>query len=238
MTNPNRPLNVIPRKKGETLQPKYKISYSKIKEIILGEPDINTQALLAYQYGFACRGGELARVYTHKRYDSKNDAVYLCEIEGAKIRDIETKMFPPEVAFLKPNFKQHIWDKHKHIVRVPKQEVFINKDFEPWLYNIIIDWVRGKDSDECLFRFKDSAIRGRISRRLKSFDLDFSPHWLRYARGSHIADLTRDVFAVKDLLGHKRVETSLKYIGGLRSKLYDVIKPGTTFDSYLGERNE
>jgi len=233
MTNLNRSLNVVPRKKGSKF-PKHKINYSLIRNIIVNTEDRKTRALLAFQYGFGCRAGELAREYLHKHYIDGEEIMYHCIMKGPRVGDVSIKSILPEVEFSKPNFKQHIWDADKELFSIPKINVFVNAKFEGWLYDIIVDWVADRNDFEPLFPFKDSAIRMRIGKRLKEYDSRYSPHWLRNARGSHVADITRDVFAVKDLLGHKRIETSLKYISGLRNKLYDVVKPGETFEDHLG----
>lgn len=225
--------NFKPRKKGSKLPKKEALSYPKVKEIITNCPDRKTKALLAYCYGFGCRAGELADKYYHRKVVFMQTQYFLTN--GSKVSDVLVREFPPEVELMKPNFKQHQFDTTTNQVVLEKYPVFVNKDFEEWLYNIILDWRNSKKPDEPLFRFKHSAIRSRIDFELKKVDRRYSSHWLRHSRASHIADITRDPFAVKSLLGHKRVETSMRYISGLKSKIYDVVKPGTTFGDYLGK---
>lgn len=226
--------NWIPRKKGTKLAQKRAIPYPIIKEIILNCEDKKTQALIAYCYAFGCRAGELADKYVHRRTVGKKVGFYLSN--GCLVSDILVKEFPPEIELMKPNFKQHLFDSNSNSIVVEKYSVFVNHDWEDWLYNIIIDWkVNGKHPNKVLFRFKHSAIRSRIDKELKKRNSVWSSHWLRHSRASHIAEMTRDPFAVKALLGHKRVETSMRYISGLKNKLYDVVKPGTTFGDYLGK---
>lgn len=226
--------NFKPRLKGSKLPKKEAISYPKIKQIILECKDKKTQALLAYTYGFACRAGELADKYYHRKEVLMQTKYFLTE--GSKVSDVLIRDFPPEVELMKPNFKQHQFDSTTQTVILEKYPVFVNKDFEEWLYNIILDWkLNGKHPKQALFRFKHSAIRSRIDKELKKVDVRYSSHWLRHTRASHIADITRDPFAVKALLGHKKVETSMRYISGLKSKIYDVVKPGTNFGDYLGK---
>jgi len=226
--------NFKPRLKGSKLPKKETLSYPKVQQIILACQDKKTKALLAYCYGFGCRAGELADKYYHRKYVNMHTQYFLTE--GSKISDVLTRDFPPEIELMKPNFKQHGFDKTTNQVVLEKYPVFVNKDFEGWLYDIILDWkTTGKHPTQALFRFKHSAIRSRIDKELKKVDRRYSSHWLRHSRASHIADITRDPFAVKALLGHKRVETSMRYISGLKSKIYDVVKPGTTFGDYLGK---
>lgn len=225
-------VNWKPRQKGTKMPKKEAISYPKIKQLIQDCQDKKTQALMAYSYGFACRAGELADKYGHRKKINMQTRYFITE--GSKVGDVLVREIPPEIELSKPNFKQHHFDSIKQEFVLEKYPVFVNKEFEEWLYNIILEW-RNTRKDATLFRFKHSAIRSRIDKELKKLDKRYSSHWLRHSRASHIADITRDPFAVKALLGHKRVETSMRYISGLKSKIYDIVKPGTTFGDYLGK---
>ena len=66
------------------------------------------------------------------------------------------------------------------------------------------------------------ARRKRLERQLKKADKLFRPHSLRKSRATIAGNISGDVFYVRDLLGHKSIEMSSRYVA--KKKLFDSIQ--------------
>jgi len=193
------------------------IPYSQIMEIIKYCPDSRTQALIAFQYGFATRAGELAKEYIpkNKHFAVKNNG--------------------EEITFLKPNFKQaKLKNSDGEIRGVDRFVSFIIQSGEPYLFSIIYDWLQQVPYNEPIFNLKQAMIRRIIDKQLKLHDSDWSSHWLRQSRAWHIGEATGDPYAVQAVLGHGDLNTSLKYVSGLQVSLRKLFVDGKTMEDYLG----
>ena len=192
------------RLKGQTMPEKESIPYSLIKRIIINCKDTRTQALIAYQYGLGCRAGELGHYYLHY-YNNQTEKVIT---DGLKKTDIE---FTEEILRVKhPNFKQR---KKPDKKQVPKWTGFVLRKQEEWLFNIMLEWLFNPNSKgEYVFNITRSRICQLIDSELKKYDERYSSHWLRHSRATHIGELTGDPMAVQKLLGHKRIDTSMRYV--------------------------
>lgn len=164
---------------------------------------------MAFQYGLGARAGELAKSYTHtyKKYKRKN------KLETIKVQTLGLKrsdiVFTDSIIRVnRPNFKQK---RRKKIDDVIKHQGFVLNKQEPWLYAIIKDWLDSNNT-EFVFTIKRARISMLIDKELKKYDSRYSSHWLRHSRASHIGELTEDPLAVKHLLGHARIDTSMKYV--------------------------
>jgi site-specific recombinase XerD len=179
------------------------ISYNLIKEIILSCKVERTQALLAFQYCLGARVGELAKKYKHV-YIVDGEKNYVIT-KGIKRTDIN--LTEDMIRINKPNFKQ----KKRSLEDMDYNRGFVSKKNEEWLYNIIYDWL-DKHREEYVFDIEQSRICELIDKELKKYDPKYSTHWIRHARASHIGELTADPMAVKDILGHGSVDTSMQYV--------------------------
>lgn len=212
------------------------IPYSQIMEIIRYCPDSRTQALIAFQYGFATRAGELAKEYNHYYYKYSNKfepQKYISE--GPKNKHFAVKNDGEEITFLKPNFKQAKLKNSDGEVRgVDRFVSFVIKCGEPYLFSIIHDWVKQIPYNEPVFNLKQAMVRRIIDKQLKLHDSDWSSHWLRQSRAWHIGEATGDPYAVQAVLGHGDLNTSLKYVSGLQVSLRKLFVGGKTMEDYLG----
>lgn len=213
---------VMSRNKGQELTQRYAIPYDTIKNIIENCSDSRTRALLAYQYGLGTRAGELAKEYTHylnsyflKPQDKRRPKKDVVNTQGIRLDDIE--VLNDIIRVRRPNFKQH----KKNPSIVPQWVGFVLRDNEEWLFARLYQWFynRKNTGEEFLFDLKRSRIMGLIDEELKKYNPLWSSHWLRHSRATHIGYLTGDPMAVNKLLGHARMETSMKYINYTESVL-------------------
>lgn len=214
------------------------IPYSQIITIIDNCEDPRTQAAIAIQYGFATRVGEIARAYDHYYYskNSEKETVKFVSI-GPKNKDFAVKNMGSELNFLKPNFKQRkvFEDKDKTIIEgVDSFTSVVIKDLEPYLFSVIYNWVKSKSFNEVVFDLKHAMLRRVIDRELKKYNSEWSTHWLRQSRAWHIGEATGDPYAVQAILGHGDLNTSLKYVSGLRTSLRKLAVGGKRMNDYLG----
>ncbi|MEO5351027.1 MAG: hypothetical protein H7836_15495 [Magnetococcus sp. YQC-3] len=212
---------------------KQAIPYPKTKQILLSVKDKRTQALMVYQYVFAARVGELARVYVH-RYRVKGVWVS----QGVLVGDLSIRNEGREIVLTKPNFKQAkiVNTADGSVVDISKFSVPFMVNMEPEFAGIILGWVKGRNPIEPLFDIQEAMMRKLIRRefRLQGFDR-YSSHWLRQWRAWHIGELTGDPYAVQAILGHSDLNTSLAYVSGLSKALRDLDRDNKTFDSLLGK---
>lgn len=188
----------MPRQKGSWVD-KEKITYAKMKEIILSCPDKRTQALLAFQFASGGRAGELAYEYSHKEATGRWRSPAF-ESDGARVSS-----FSLEKGCLTgwvPNFKNHK-NKNRRI------DVFPEED---WLYEIIRAWLVFRAGKEFLFDIKHARIKGLIDAKLKRYNKAWSTHMIRHCRATWIGLTTDNPFIVKESLGHARLETSTSYV--------------------------
>lgn len=222
-----------------------RIPYTEIRRIIVDCPNPRTQALLAFDYGFGCRAGELAREYMHfhqklldKKTKKRAPRVFMYASKGSQAKDLElrtNKFGQTELTFIKRNFKQKgIFDKEGKRSDIAKYESFVNEFWEPWLYEILVKWVTNKKLDSDLFDLKESRIRYYINTELRKYNPKYSTHWLRHSRGYDIAELTQDPYAVQAVLGHGDIRTSMHYVNRMSASLYKVMEGGKRFEDVLG----
>ena len=180
------------------------INYPEMKRIILECKDKRTQALIAYQYGVGARAGELGYYYLHYYNDGPQRST------GLKRKDVT---YTDEIIRIKhPNFKQK--DRQAY------WPASIMKENEAWLYDIILDWLfNGQNYPKTynkdptfLFPITRTRICSLIDEELKKYDPHYSTHWIRHSRATHIGEITGDPMAVKMLLGHARIKTSMQYV--------------------------
>jgi len=206
----------MPRKLGEKLSERIAIPYATIKRMITTCPTnidhdkpYRTRALLAFQYALGCRVGELAKEYTHKFNETKTQSELVASSKGICKKDIQ---YTDALLFVRrPNFKQ------KNARNRPERTLWhrsiVSRVREPWLFDIMFDWVSRIDNpDSHLFNIRRARISSLIDTQLKKEDKSYSTHLLRHSRATHLGELTRDPIAVKGLLGHARVDTSMKYV--------------------------
>ena len=213
------------------------IPYSIINLILKNCPDKRTQALIAFQYGFATRAGELAKEYIHYYYkkSEKFEPINFVS-EGPKNKHFNIQNNETELTFLKPNFKQKkIKGSDNTIKEVDRFTSIVIKQGEPYLFDLIYSWVKDKQYNESIFDLKQAMIRRLIDKELKQYDGRWSSHWLRQSRAWHIGEATGDPYAVQAILGHGDLNTSLKYVSGLQTSLRSLFNDGKTMDDYLGK---
>jgi len=212
------------------------IPYSQVMHIIEACPEQRTKLAIAIQYAFATRIGELAKEYIHYYYrntDRFDKQVFVSE--GPKNKHFAVKEVEQEISFLKPNFKQKkIKNTDKDIVGVDRFTSFVMRSGEPYLYDLILSWVRGKGYEEPIFDIKQSRLRFLVDAELKKYNVGWSTHWLRQSRAWHIGEATGDPYAVQAILGHGDLNTSLKYVSGLRTSLRKLFSGGKTMEELLG----
>jgi site-specific recombinase XerD len=216
---------------GQYLPKKEAIPYERIKQIVLGCGNQRTQALLAFQYGLGTRAGELAMDYLHsyKKFRSKsNKVIQKVTTIGVKRSDV---LLSNEIIYIsRPNFKQK---RRSKLDDITKHKSFILIKQEKWLADIILAWLNSSKEDY-IFNIRRSRICFLIDKELKQYDSRFSSHWLRHSRATHIGELTEDPMAVKELLGHARIDTSMKYVhystAMIKKKLGE-----KSFDEVLGK---
>ena len=213
------------------------IPYSQIIQIIRNCTDKRTQAAIAIQYAFATRIGEIAEHYIHYYYKDSTRFEFVRYIsEGPKNKHFAVKDIEKEISFLKPNFKQKkIKKKNEGIVGVDRFTSFVMYAGEPYLYELILNWVLSKKYDEPIFNLKQSRLRALVDAELKRYDRQWSSHWLRQSRAWHIGEVTGDPYAVQAILGHGDLNTSLKYVSGLRTSLRKAFSGGQTMGELLGK---
>jgi len=203
------------RQKGNWYD-KERITYAKMKEIILSCPDKRTQALLAFQFGGAGRAGELAYAYSHREATGKYPAP-ASDSEGIKVSSFVVG--PDFLSWFAPNFKNH----GKARRRV---ELFLEED---WLYEIIKAWLDFRVGETFLFDIKQSRIKGLIDAELKRYNRAWSSHDIRHCRATFIAEKTSNPYLVKEALGHSRLDTSTFYVSVnrdlMRQKLFGTPPP-------------
>ena len=205
----------MPRQKGNWYD-KERITYAKMKEIILSCPDKRTQALLAFQFASGGRAGELAYEYSHKEATGLYPRPAF-ESEGAKISSFSAGL--DFVSWFVPNFKNHKTQRRK-------VELFLEED---WLYEIVKAWVVFRGGETFLFDIKRSRIKGLIDAELKRYNMAWSSHDIRHCRATWIAEKTGNPYLVKESLGHARLETSTSYVSVnrdlMRQKLFGTLPP-------------
>lgn len=206
---------IMVRKKGEILSKRVAIPYGIVKEMITNcsqniksDKPGRTRALLSLQYALGCRVGELAKEYTHH---FKNIDPFEPTISEGMVKGDVT--YTDKYLFIRhPNFKQAGAKRRKEKTKW-HERAMVSAVREEWLYNIILDWV--KDLPELsspIFGIRRSRISALIDNKLKQYNPNYSTHLLRHSRATHIGEITQDPIAIKELLGHARVETSMKYV--------------------------
>lgn len=213
------------------------IPYSEIINIIKDCTEERTQAAIAIQYVFATRAGELAKAYIHYYYKNSEKFEFVKYVsEGPKNKHFSIKELAKEITFLKPNFKQKKVKKNKkEIVGVDSFTSFVMRSGEPYLYDLVLAWIKSKGFDEPIFNLKQSRLRQLVDAELKQYDKQWSSHWLRQSRAWHIGEATGDPYAVQAILGHGDLNTSLKYVSGLRTSMRNLFKGGQTMEEILGK---
>lgn len=213
------------------------IPYPQVITIIKNCEDKRTQAAITFQYAFATRIGEIAEHYIHYYYKKSlkfDSQTYISE--GPRNKHFAIKDNLEEISFLKPNFKQKkIKGLHKEIKAVDHFSSFVMRSGEPYLYDLVLAWVKSKGYDEPIFNLKQSRLRQLVDKELKRYDVNWSSHWLRQSRAWHIGEATGDPYAVQAILGHGDLNTSLKYVSGLRTSLRKLFADGKTMEDYLGK---
>lgn len=205
-----------------------KIPPMKTKEIILKCKDKRTQALIAYQYSMGNRSGELAREYHHTVFKKRCGHRKKCGCELTKIKEFKSdgircnQVFETDegLEWESPNFKSK---------RQPVKSAWVLYDSEPWLYNVLVGWLnhRNKLKKKYLFNLRHSRIKGLIDEELKRYNSDYSTHSLRRSRADYIASKTKgNPFAVKEVLGHARIETSAGYVSFTKELLKEELRKG------------
>jgi hypothetical protein len=213
------------------------IPYSTIINIIKNCENQTTKDLIAFQYTFGCRAGELAKEYTHKYYKTSKRFTQQNYISiGPTNKDFSSNIIG-ELTFRKPNFKQaKIKNRAKEISGISRFSTFVLQSAEPYLYYLIYKRVFSKSSDEPIFDLKESSIRKKIDKELKRYDVNYSSHWLRHSRARHIAELTSDPSAVQSLLGHADMNTTMRYINRLSVAFRKAVSNGQRVEDLLGKR--
>jgi len=213
------------------------IDYSTINFILENCVDERTRALIAIQYGFATRAGELASEYIHYYYkDSEEHPFERFVSKGPLKQNFNLQNDGDELTFLKPNFKQKkVKNNEKEISEVDRFTSIVIKKGEPFLFNIIYDWVRSKEYNQPIFDLKQAMIRRLIDKELKQYNSNWSSHWLRQSRAWHIGSATGDPYAVQAILGHGDLNTSLQYVSGLQTSLRTLFNGGKKMEDYLGK---
>jgi len=212
---------------------KHAIPYAQFIQILLATKDPRTQALIAYEYAFAFRAGELASNYIHKykRFKAWSST-------GPRIIDLSIKKEIGEITLNKPNFKQTKIrnSKTKALEDVKRFSVLLLESLEPQIYNIVLNWARTKKLNDPLFNIKERRIRQLIKQEFERQGYyQFSSHWLRQWRAWHIGEATGDPYAVQAVLGHADLRTSIFYVSKLTKSFRDIAARGLTFAQMLGE---
>lgn len=176
------------------------LSYPRIKHIISTTHNPRTKAMLATQYGLACRAGELVS-YTHTDESEspgllkfnivRQKGVYVCNIPNFK----NTKQI-----FKKPYIS-------------PKEE-FLFEPFSEWL-------------DVCgeqVFPLRISRYRQLVDAALPE---GFSSHALRHSRATHLAEIFGfNAYQIQAFLGHARLDTSAIYVASDLSRSSKLLEAG------------
>lgn len=212
------------------------IPYSTIINIIKNSEERKTRDLIAFQYAFGCRAGELAKEYKHRYYrHSKRFDEQVFISKGIANKDFNIKS-DNEISLLKPNFKQaKVKNRDKMITDISKFTTFILRDAEPYLFSLIYNRVVETPFNEPIFNLKESMIRKRIDKELKKYNSTYSSHWLRHSRAKHIALVTGDPMAVQSLLGHSDMNTTMRYISKLDIAFRKAVAGGKTVEDLLGK---
>lgn len=219
-------------------QKKKEIPYNNIITIIKNCQDKRTQIAIALQYAFATRVGELANGYIHYYYKKSKRGFepIKYESEAPKQKHFNIKNMETEITFLKPNFKQakqKSQDKNE-IVGIDRFTSILIKSGEPYLFDLILAWLKTKRFDDPVLGLRQAMLRRIIDKELKKYDTKYSTHWLRHSRAWHVGEVTGDPYAVQAILGHGDLNTSLKYVSKLQKSLRDAFKDGKTMEDYLG----
>lgn len=221
---------------------KKNIPYSEVINLIKNCDNKRTQIAIALQYSFACRVGELANTYTHYYYKKSKRGFEPIKYvsEGPKYEHFALRDYGNELTFHKPNFKQAKQKKkdkttgEETIRGVDRFTSILIKSGEPYLFNLVLDWIQSKKYGEPIIDLKQAMLRKIIDTELKKYNPDWSSHWLRHSRAWHIGAVTGDPYAVQAILGHGDLNTSLKYVSNLQKGLRDAFKEGKTMEAYLG----
>ncbi len=194
------------------------IPYALMKEIIEDCKDKRTRSLIAFQYAMGNRAGELAYEYDHTQRKDKATTPGM-----RRDRFFETE---DGLEWESPNFKN---------AKQPKKKAWISKHNEPWLYRVLQRWLKRRAGKKWLFNVKHSRIRGLIDEELKKYDKELHSHCLRHSRATHLGDLSGDIFVVKEVLGHARVDTTSRYINVARRRLKEKLG-NKKFEDVLGKK--
>lgn len=212
--------------------PAESIPYSEIKHIIRKCPEKRTRALMAFQYAMGNRAGELAYEYNHKEQKLKKGdepkhkrLVLKREYVSEGIRRRNFTLNKQGLEWTSPNFKNK---------NQKKKQAWVFKN-EEWLFRIMLKWLKYRKGKRYLFDIKTSRIKQLIDAELKRYNKDYASHWLRHSRATHIAQITRDIFTVKEFLGHADIRTSAKYVSIAKERIKARLGK-KSFEEVLGER--
>lgn len=219
--------------------------FERIKEIILNITRQEDRVYAELLYCLACREGEIVP-YTHykhkyskKKRDNNDEPPQLLDKKhsicsyGINIDDV--LRLEDHIAFERvPVFKTK--NKNEH-----KPGFILNN--HPFYFDIL-NWVEkrknlrqqkqavGDTSAVYLFDVPSTdpiviqrnfwARRKRLERALKKSDESFRIHSLRKSRATLAGVVSGNIFYVRDLLGHRTIEQSSKYVA--RKKLFDSMK--------------
>ena len=185
------------------------VSYPKVKQIIKRAEPLNKQALLALTYATASRIGELSRGYIHRYKVFKYKKTGPYSYDRAYIRtDLEiTEGMKKEnitqddrgIYLVVPNFKYR---------KATQKRATVSKVAEPWLCNIITDYVSELPEDAYLFNFSKRTAQRRLAGVW-----GYTPHSLRVSRAMHLHyDMEIGLLEIRDQLGHASLNHLMSYL--------------------------
>ncbi len=223
-----------------------KIPRVRIQEIIRNCSAERTKALIAFQYFFARRGGELAEYYVHDKYyqgreryvkkDGKIRRKHKLKLtqkqrtslqarhriqrttEGLLMRNVieESRGYLIKFPTLK-NMKAPY-----HDVIFPKES---NYPDEQYLIDIIINWIKQRKGKYGIFSLKQRRIKQLIGEELQKYDSNYTTHWLRSSRITELNErFGWTVRQIQIFVNHLRTETTASYIKpDLRQVMFNTI---------------
>jgi len=181
--------------------PKEVIPYEKVREIVENCKDRRTRALIAMQYAFNARVGELSMEYRHRYVvGKKNPMIETKVVQGLTVKDFYDN--PKYIEVHLPNFKN---------TRLTRKVVRLTKGGESWLLTPIVEWINSKRGMH-VFDIQQCRIRGLIDKELKKYHPAYSTHCLRHSRCTHLhSKFGYSAYEIKESAGHARLETSAQY---------------------------
>lgn len=200
------------------------ISYPKVRDLIERAEPLESQALLAIMYGTGCRVGELCRGYYHKyhifKYKKTGKDSYTKKLlreeedytDGIKRENITHD--DRAVYILLPNFKYK---------KMKEKRAYISKVAEPWIINIILEYLANIPENTYLFNFSRTTALRRLAEVWP-----YTSHSLRVSRSMHLYyDMRISLMDIKDQLGHAGLTHLTSYLRSQPDRYLDQMEKAT-----------